>query len=360
MINTSPRYKKSVIIYMEVYRIINTINGKSYIGATIHDFKRRYRGGDWWKWTHSYHLKSAVGRYGLENFKCETLWQGKCSDAELDIKEIQYIKEYGSLIPHGYNLTKGGKREGEFLAREYELIDYLGNYYKIKNLSKFCEKNNLSYGPMLVMVAGCWPTSQGFGLLGTPIEKIRNPDRFWQLENIETGEISIIKHRGVKKWSNERGLEPSNIEQLIYGTSKTSSGWKLKETVLPENYQPSGPKYNNIKLINPQGEEITVDNVYKFCKENNIDRKEIYSLIKRKSIIRQGYYLAENKGKLEEKTTELLGKTFNFISPTGEKIEVKNLRDFCRKNNLPNQSMYALASGKTKETKKGWKIDDEK
>lgn len=51
----------------------------------------------------------ALKIYGVENFKytiidtCETKEQAN----ELEIK---YIKEFNSLMPNGYNMTKGGQR----------------------------------------------------------------------------------------------------------------------------------------------------------------------------------------------------------------------------------------------------------
>lgn len=45
---------------------------------------------------------------------------------------------------------------------------------------------------------------------------------------------------------------------------------------------------------------------------------------------------------------------FTFISPSGEVVEVYNLRQFCRDNNLINGSMSKVNTGKQKNHK-GWK-----
>ena len=34
-----------------IYKITNKINGKSYIGQTIHSFYQRYKGAKWYKYT---------------------------------------------------------------------------------------------------------------------------------------------------------------------------------------------------------------------------------------------------------------------------------------------------------------------
>lgn len=52
---------------MIIYRIINNINGKSYIGQSTLSFNKRYKGGQWWKYTHNLLLKNSISKHGLEN-----------------------------------------------------------------------------------------------------------------------------------------------------------------------------------------------------------------------------------------------------------------------------------------------------
>lgn len=51
-------------------------------------------------------------------------------------------------------------------------------------------------------------------------------------------------------------------------------------------------------------------------------------------------------------------KRYVFISPSGEKVDVYNLSEFCRRNNLTNSNMAALCSGKQR-THKQWKLYEE-
>lgn len=93
---------------MEVYLITNLINGKQYIGQTIQPLRLRW----------NFHvskasgclaLKSAINKYGKENFKIETL--EKCDSVEeLNRIEQEKIAELNTLTPNGYNLTTGGER----------------------------------------------------------------------------------------------------------------------------------------------------------------------------------------------------------------------------------------------------------
>lgn len=87
-----------------IYKITNKINGKCYVGQSIH-IKKRFQE----------HIKSkfdtplckAFKKYGIENFDFEIIEE--CKKQELNEKEIYYIKIFHSCVDeHGYNLTYGG------------------------------------------------------------------------------------------------------------------------------------------------------------------------------------------------------------------------------------------------------------
>lgn len=93
---------------MEVYRILNLVTGKSYIGKTNIGIINRYK-------KHISNAKNNINRYlydsmnkhGYNYFIIGTLEE--CSSIEeLNTKEIYYIKKYNSLYPNGYNMTLGG------------------------------------------------------------------------------------------------------------------------------------------------------------------------------------------------------------------------------------------------------------
>jgi group I intron endonuclease len=89
-----------------IYKITNNINGKSYIGQTIRPLKRRWQ-------EHCQNverckvLHRAIVKYGKENFTIKEIDTADTSN-ELNDKEIYWIKYYSTLIPDGYNMTKGG------------------------------------------------------------------------------------------------------------------------------------------------------------------------------------------------------------------------------------------------------------
>lgn len=92
---------------MIVYVITNTINGKQYVGQTVHTLKERWA-------NHCSNnsgctaIHNAILKYGKDSFKLSVLDTAK-SQEELDEKERQWIYKLNTLSPYGYNLKSGGE-----------------------------------------------------------------------------------------------------------------------------------------------------------------------------------------------------------------------------------------------------------
>ena len=94
-----------------IYKIVNRINGKIYVGQSIDIIER-------WK-QHGYKafnnkekgytsaIHAAFRKYGIENFELEVLEE--CQVSELDERERYWIQELGCLVPNGYNILIGGQ-----------------------------------------------------------------------------------------------------------------------------------------------------------------------------------------------------------------------------------------------------------
>lgn len=94
-----------------IYIITNTKNGKCYIGQTI----RRTPEIRWSCEKSNPHglLRPAFAKYGVENFKFETICEIDESEGwreRLDEREILEIQQRNSLQPNGYNIERGGRR----------------------------------------------------------------------------------------------------------------------------------------------------------------------------------------------------------------------------------------------------------
>ncbi|MXZ79838.1 MAG: hypothetical protein F4Z15_00355, partial [Gammaproteobacteria bacterium] len=89
-----------------VYKITNTINGKAYIGISIHE-PEKGRIKDHLSGKGNRIIARAVKKYGKEAFTYEIL-EANVFDEFLPELEVAYIAKFNTVAPHGYNLTYGG------------------------------------------------------------------------------------------------------------------------------------------------------------------------------------------------------------------------------------------------------------
>lgn len=104
-------------------------------------------------------------------------------------------------------------------------------------------------------------------------------------------------------------------------------------------------KYFN--LIDPQGANIEIYNLCKFCRDNDLDYSKMIS-------ITNGRLIEYNGWKSDANRKNLIQKKFEFISPLGELTTITNLRKFCKEKLLCSSTMYAIHNGKGISCN-GWK-----
>lgn len=96
---------------MIVYLLTNNVNGKRYVGQTIHTLEERLRGHAWPSTAR--HTKMPIARaiqkYGIQNFRAEILQECSSQD-ELDQSELRYALSLKTFVPNGYNLKAGQGR----------------------------------------------------------------------------------------------------------------------------------------------------------------------------------------------------------------------------------------------------------
>lgn len=121
-----------------IYIIKNDINNKVYIGQSINIKKRIQE--HFWKSTckkdvsFNSALHSAIRKYGKEHFYYEILEE--CSPDELDAKERNYIEQYNSVSPNGYNILSGGQ---QYRTEQTKCIDCGKIIYKYAIRCKECD-----------------------------------------------------------------------------------------------------------------------------------------------------------------------------------------------------------------------------
>ena len=140
-----------------IYKIINKINNKIYIGKTTQSIEDRFNQHKNKSKKLNTHLYNAMRSYGISNFQIEII--EKCDSLQLDEKEKYWIKYYNIMIPKiGYNMTLGGEGGNTWQANSHKLITgekirysiLKNDYIPITKESLYQDMNNgLTYQEMM-------------------------------------------------------------------------------------------------------------------------------------------------------------------------------------------------------------------
>ena len=135
---------------MLIYRAINIINGKSYIGLTTLTLGQR-KHQHWLNTRKESHEKypfySAIKKYGWDNFEWQELATAETKEQLVEL-EKQFILEYNTY-KDGYNATVGG--EGVLSPRKLEkyVVQFPDQSVRlVEGYKKFCRDNNLNEGAL--------------------------------------------------------------------------------------------------------------------------------------------------------------------------------------------------------------------
>lgn len=93
-----------------IYKATNLTNGKKYIGFTNNKLHKRIIVHKWEALSNNSNkiFHKAIRKYGWNNFQWEIICQSLDGDYLLKEMETYFIDHYNSLVPYGYNMTKGG------------------------------------------------------------------------------------------------------------------------------------------------------------------------------------------------------------------------------------------------------------
>lgn len=196
---------------MFIYKITNKINGKMYIGFDFKD--SQYESCH--RWTHHQrvynqpgleydkYLYRAMRKYQIENFEYEIIDRSAENIEELADLEIYYIKEFGSLVPNGYNMKEGGQG-GSLKLENYSEEE------QIKRRKRFSEGQRKRFDNL---------TEEEWKIFGEKSRKLR--EKLWKVES-PTGEIFIVK--GLKRFCQENDL---NYDKMFSSkrNNRKVDGW---------------------------------------------------------------------------------------------------------------------------------------
>ena len=132
-----------------VYKITNTVNGKAYIGISIHE-PTQGRIREHLSGRGNRIIARAVKKYGKEVFTYEIL-EANVFDEFLPDLEVAYIANFNTVRPHGYNLTSGGdhaipSEETRRKISEAQKNRTFSEQHRRKNSEAKSGKNNPNFG----------------------------------------------------------------------------------------------------------------------------------------------------------------------------------------------------------------------
>lgn len=238
-----------------IYKAVNLINGKIYIGKT-YNFEKRKR-------EHSYDIDNglpfhkALKKYGMGNFSWEII-DTATSDAEARQKEIKWIKKMNTCIlsknSNGYNITLGGEGGVSWNSRPIVQFTLEGEYVD-EYLSCACAANLNGFDRKSIerVAKNQRGSSNGFQWRykadwnGDSIEKyVRGSEKRKRVLQLDLYGNIVGVYESIIEASKKTGLGRCNISNALIGRVRTCGGYQW---LYAKDYNPSGDyRYGGMKI----------------------------------------------------------------------------------------------------------------
>jgi group I intron endonuclease len=200
-----------------VYLITNLDNDDFYIGKTIKEIEERFSGHKYnYKKTDTY-LYRAMRKYGIDKFEISVLESVDGDLEELNQREKYWIEK----LKPTYNMTSGGDGGDTSLSEKYQK-------YMLTHSERMTGENNPFYG---------------------------------KKHNEFSKKLISQKKTGVR-------LSEETKEKI----RKANFGKKMSK----ESIEKTSEKKSKIwRIITPEGKEIIIKNLSRFCQENGLDQRNM-------------------------------------------------------------------------------------
>jgi hypothetical protein len=195
---------------MVIYKTTNLLNGKYYVGKDEKNNPKYLGSGKI--------LKTAITKYGLENFKKEILESCKTKE-ELNEKEVYWINSL-SAITLGYNITDGGTGGRTKFNKIYQfdksgvLIKEWDSAAEINRVLKFDQSSILKAckGKLLSVNGFIWSyTNKVKPFVDTRTIEILQYNRKGELVNIWPSIVKVKEEMGISDRQIQLTLDKLNL-----------------------------------------------------------------------------------------------------------------------------------------------------
>lgn len=224
---------------MYIYKIINKINGKWYIGKT-NGRDPSYMGS-------GKILKHAYKKHGLENFE-KVILETCSTEEELNLREIHWISSTNATTdPMSYNLVEGGTG---------------GDRSRFINYATRDTSNNTMQG-----VRTWWESLTPEEKTNLYVNQAEKRTKGWYVSKVtDPTEVYV---QNISKWCEEHGVDKSMPTTLNKPTSKLfqkqTKGWRIRRADMPKL-----PPYENLRG------KVIVDNGCKGRGWKLVDGKRVW------------------------------------------------------------------------------------
>jgi hypothetical protein len=266
-----------------IYLCTSKTEGKSYIGLTRRPFKTRVDGhkkdADAGKGSEN-SIQEAIRLYGIDDISFQQIDTAKTL-GDLADKERQYITEYGTLKPRGYNHNRGGS-----VSTGGEVFEFLGDVYF--SLADIADHYRIYEETVRKRIHAGWNMSQAVELEDPPeIERVGDHWNFDEYEFNSTAKLCEFFE--------------INVSTFKY---RINAGWTVQESC--------GLIEKDKKTYFYNGKEY--DSIKKMAEENNQNYERVSSRLSSGLTLKEAMNSEENPARFGRKAIKIDG--INYPSKT--------------------------------------------
>lgn len=216
-------------MFYTIYKITNLKNGKVYIGKhKTKDLNDGYMGS-------GKHLKNAIAKYGIDNFKKEILFQFD-DESNMNAKEADLVTEEFCLRDDTYNLCPGGNGGFGYINSNPEIIAKRDKYeHKLAGRLAANESIKVKYGT-LSFTSLKLKTDEGFRTEFKSKVSIGLKKRFAETDHHWKGKRHSEETKEKMKKTKNNGLSNSQFGTMWITNGSENKKIKKDVDLIPEGW----------------------------------------------------------------------------------------------------------------------------